>query len=96
MTTILNNAVFSKKVTAEANDDNYNYRVDYEVANSGKLLVSVAINAYDQSGKYVGNMVYNSNSNSNNTSCPCDLVITPLLPMFESIMSEIKSTLVTE
>lgn len=94
MTTILQNAVFSKRVTAQASDDNYNYHVDYEVADSGKALVTVTINASDKSGKYVGSMTYNINNNSNNVSCPCTMEIAALLPMFDSILAEIKATLI--
>ena len=45
MTTILQNAVFSKKVTATASDENYKYNVTYEVGDNGKTLTSININA---------------------------------------------------
>ena len=52
MTTILQNAVVTKRVVATASDENYNYNVAYEVGDNGKTLSSVSINAQDKDGKY--------------------------------------------
>ena len=38
MTTILENAVVTKRVTATATDENYKYNVAYEVGDNGKPL----------------------------------------------------------
>ena len=58
MATVLSNAVFSNRVTAQASDDKYNYYVNYEMTDSNKTLVSISINIQDKAGKYIGNMYY--------------------------------------
>ena len=92
MTTILQNAVFSKKVTAQATDDNYKYNVAYEVGDNGKTLSSVNINAVDKDGKYAGSMNYQNANKSINL--PDGIDGQSLMAMIDSIIAEIKSTLV--
>ena len=94
MTTILNNAVFSKKVTATASDENYKYNVTYEVGDNGKTLTSVNINAVDKDGKYVGYMNYQNTNKSINAIDGVDTIV--LSTMLDAVIAEIKSTLVTE
>ena len=92
MTTILQNAVFSKKVTATASDENYKYNVAYEVGDNGKTLSSVNINAVDKDGKYAGSMNYQNANKSINL--PDGIDGQSLMAMIDSIIAEIKSTLV--
>ena len=92
MTTILQNAVFSKKVTATASDENYKYNVAYEVGDNGKTLTSVNINAVDKDGKYAGSMNYQNANKSINL--PDGIDGQSLMAMIDSIIAEIKSTLV--
>ena len=94
MTTILQNAVFSKKVTATASDENYKYNVVYEVGDNGKTLTSVNINAQDKDGKYVGYMNYQNANKSINAIDGVDTIV--LSTMLDAVIAEIKSTLVTE
>lgn len=92
MTTILNNAVFSKKVTANATDENYNYLVNYEVAENGKKLVSINVQVTKKSdGSYAGNLSY-QNANKN-TSIPDTADSAALVAMLDSIIAEVQSTL---
>ena len=93
MTQILNNAVFSKKVTAQAEDDNYNYKVDYEVADNGKKLVSINVFVTKKSdGSYAGNLSYQNSSK--NTSIPDTTDASALVTMLDSIIAEVQATLV--
>ena len=94
MTTILQNAVFSKKVTATASDENYKYNVAYEVGDNGKTLTSVNINAVDKDGKYVGYMNYQNANKSINAIDGVDTIV--LSTMLDAVIAEIKSTIVTE
>lgn len=92
MTTILQNAVFSKKVTAQASDENYKYNVEYEVGDNGKTLTRVNINAVDKDGKYAGSMNYQNANKSINSPDGTDGP--SLMAMLDSIIAEIKSTLI--
>ena len=92
MTTILQNTVVAKKVTATAEDENYRYNVAYEVGDNGKVLDSVNINAVDKDGKYVGSMNYQNAYKSVNLPDGTDGQ--SLMEMLDSIIAEIKSTLV--
>ena len=92
MTTILNNAVFSKKVTANATDENYKYNVAYEVGDNGKTLNSVTINAVDKDGKYAGSMNYQSANKSVNAPDGVDTIV--LSTMLDAVIAEIKATLI--
>ena len=92
MTTILQNAVVMKKVTATAEDENYRYNVAYEVGDNGKVLDSVYINSVDKDGKYVGSMNYQNANKSVNL--PDGIDGQSLMSMLDSIIAEIKSTLV--
>ena len=91
MTTILQNAVVMKKVTATAEDENYRYNVAYEVGDNGKVLDSVYINSVDKDGKYVGSMNYQNANKSVNL--PDGIDGQSLMSMLDSIIAEIKSTL---
>ena len=92
MTTILQNAVVTKRVTATAEDENYKYNVAYEVGDNGKVLNSVNINAVDKDGKYAGSMNYQNANKSVNS--PDDTDGPSLMAMLDGIIAEIKSTLV--
>ena len=92
MTTILQNAVVAKKVTATATDDNYKYNVAYEVGDNGKVLDSVYINAVDKDGKYTGSMNYQNANKSINL--PDGIDGQSVMAMLDSIIAEIKSTLI--
>lgn len=96
MTTILENAVTTKKVTATAADENYKYDVAYEVGDNGKTLNSVTINAQDKEGKYAGSMNYQNANNSINMSINAqdgvDKIV--LSTMLNAVIAEIKETLV--
>ena len=92
MTTILQNAVVTKRVTATATDENYKYNVAYEVGDNGKVLNSVNINAVDKDGKYAGSMNYQNTNKSVNL--PDGIDGQSLMAMLDSIIAEIKSTLV--
>ena len=92
MTTILQNAVVVKKVTATAEDKNYRYNVAYEVGDNGNVLDSVYINAVDKDGKYVGSMNYQNANKSVNSPDGTDGP--SLMAMLDSIIAEIKSTLI--
>ena len=92
MTTILQNAVFSKKVTATASDENYKYNVTYEVGDNGKTLTSVNINAADKDGKYVGYMNYQNANKSINAIDGIDTIV--LSTMLDAVIAEIKATLI--
>ena len=93
MTTILTNAVFSKKVTAQAEDENYNYKVDYEVAENGKKLVSINVQVTKKSdGSYAGNLSY-QNSSKNISGVPDAVDASALVTMLDSIIAEVQSTL---
>ena len=92
MTTILENAVVTKRVTATATDENYKYNVAYEVGDNGKTLSSVNINAVDQDGKYAGSMNYQNANKSINSPDGTDGP--SLMAMLDSIIAEIKSTLI--
>ena len=96
MTTILQNAVVSKAVTATATDDNYKYNVAYEVGDNGKTINKVIISAQDKDGKYAGNMNYQNANNSISTIITAqDGVDTIVLStMLDAVIAEIKSTLV--
>lgn len=94
MTTILQNAVVSKAVTATATDDNYKYNVAYEVGDNGKTLNRVTINAQDKDGKYAGNMNYQNANKSVNAPDGVDTIV--LSTMLDAVIAEIKSTLVSE
>ena len=92
MTTILQNAVVTKRVTATAEDDNYKYNVAYEVGDNGKVLNSVSINAVDKDGKYAGSMNYqNANKYVN---APDGIDGSSLMTMLDAVIEEVKSTLV--
>lgn len=92
MTAILSNIVFSRKASAEASDEKYNYRINYEVTDSDKVLTSVTINASSkETGTYVGMMSYNVNTQQINAPYTSDMGV--LTAMFSSILSEIKSSL---
>ena len=92
MTTILENAVVTKRVTATAEDGYYKYNVAYEVGDNGKVLNSVNINAVDKNGKYAGSMNYQNANKSVNL--PDGIDGQSLMAMLDSIIAEIKSTLV--
>ena len=92
MTTILQNAVVTKRVTATAADENYRYNVSYEVGDNGKVLNSVNINAVDKDGKYAGSMNYQNANKSVNS--PDGIDGQSLMVMLDGIIAEIKSTLV--
>ena len=92
MTTILQNAVVTKRVTATAEDDNYKYNVAYEVGDNGKVLNSVSINAVDKDGKYAGSMNYQNANKSVNA--PDGVDATALVAMLDAVIAEIKSTLI--
>lgn len=95
MTTILQNAVVAKKVTATAEDENYNYKVDYEVADNGKKLVSINVFVTKKSdGLYAGNLSY-QNANKN-TSIPDTSDSSALITMLDGIIAEVQATLVSE
>ena len=91
MTTILQNAVTTKRVTATAADDNYKYNVAYEVGDNGKTLSSVNINAVDKDGKYAGSMNYQNANKSLNAPDGVDTIV--LSTMLDAVIAEIKSTL---
>ena len=92
MTTILENAVTTKRVTATAADENYKYNVAYEVGDNGKTLSSVSINAQDKDGKYAGSMNYQNANKSVNAPDGVDTIV--LSTMLNNVIAEIKSTLV--
>ena len=92
MTTILQNAVVTKRVTATATDENYKYNVAYEVGDNGKVLNSVNINAVDKDGKYAGSMNYQNANKSVNA--PDGVDATALVAMLDAVIAEIKSTLI--
>lgn len=92
MTTILQNAVVMKRVTATATDENYKYNVAYEVGDNGKVLNSVNINAVDKDGKYAGSMNYQNANKSVNA--PDGIDASAILAMLDSVIAEIKSTLI--
>ena len=92
MTTILQNAVVMKRVTATAEDDNYKYNVAYEVGDNGKVLNSVNINAVDKDGKYAGSMNYQNANKSVNA--PDGIDGPSLMVMLDAAIAEIKSTLI--
>ena len=92
MTTILQNAVVMKRVTATAEDENYKYNVAYEVGDNGKVLNSVNINAVDKDGKYAGSMNYQNANKSVNA--PDGVDATALVAMLDAVIAEIKSTLI--
>lgn len=94
MTTILENAVVTKRVTATATDENYKYNVAYEVGDNGKALSSVSISALDKGGKYAGSMNYQNANKSVNAPDGVDTIV--LSTMLDAVIAEIKSTLVTE
>ena len=94
MTTILENAVVTKRVVATATDENYKYNVAYEVGDNGKTLNNVAINAQDKDGKYAGSMNYQNANKYVNAPDGVDTVV--LSTMLDAVIAEIKSTLVTE
>ena len=92
MTTILQNAVVMKRVTATAEDDNYKYNVAYEVGDNGKVLNSVNINAVDNDGKYAGSMNYQNANKSVNA--PDGIDGPSLMEMLDAVIGEIKATLI--
>ena len=92
MTTILTNAVFSKKVTANATDENYNYLVNYEVAENGKKLVSINVQVTKNDGSYAGNLSY-QNANKNIIGVPDAVDTSALVAMLDSIIAEVQATL---
>ena len=94
MTTILQNAVVTKRVTSTATDKNYKYNVVYEVGDNEKTLTSVNINAVDKDGKYVGYMNYQNANKSINAIDGVDTIV--LSTMLDAVIAEIKSTIVTE
>ena len=94
MTTILQNAVVTKRVTATATDENYEYNVAYEVGDNGKTLTNININAVDKDGKYVGYMNYQNANKSVNAPDGVDTIV--LSTMLDAVIAEIKSALVTE
>ena len=93
MTTILQNAVTTKRVTATAADENYKYNVAYEVGDNGKTLSSVSINAVDKDGKYAGSMNYQNANKSVNAPDGVDTIV--LSTMLDAVIAEIKATLVS-
>ena len=92
MTTILENAVVMKRVTATAEDENYKYNVAYEVGDNGKVLNSVNINAVDKDGKYAGSMNYQNANKSVNA--PDGIDGPSLMAMLDSVIEEVKATLI--
>ena len=92
MTTILQNAVVTKRVTATAEDENYRYNVAYEVGDNGKVLDSVYINAVDKDGKYAGSMNYQNANKSVNAPDGTDGP--SLMEMLDAVIAEIKATLI--
>ena len=92
MTTILQNTVVAKKVTATAEDENYRYNVAYEVGDNGKVLDSVYINAVDKDGKYAGSMNYQNANKSVNA--PDGIDGPSLMVMLDAVIAEIKATLI--
>ena len=92
MTTILQNSVVSKAVTATATDDNYKYNVAYEVGDNGKTLNRVTINAQDKDGKYAGSMNYQNANKSVNAPDGVDTIV--LSTMLDAVIAEIKTTLI--
>ena len=92
MTTILQNAMGTKRVTATTADENYKYNVAYEVGDNGKVLNSVNINAVDKDGKYAGSMNYQNANKSVNA--PDGVDTTALVAMLDAVIAEIKSTLI--
>lgn len=91
MTEILENAVTTKRVTAQATDENYKYNVAYEVGDNGKTLSSVNINAVDKDGKYAGCMNYQNANKSVNAPDGVDTIV--LSTMLDAVIAEIKATL---
>ena len=92
MTTILQNAVVMKRVTATAEDDIYKYNVPYEVGDNGKVHNSVNINAVDKDGKYAGSMNYQNANKSVNA--PDGIDGPSLMAMLDAVIEEVKSTLI--
>lgn len=94
MTTILQSAVVTKRVTATAEDDNYKYNVAYEVGDNGKVLNSITANVvFKKDGKYAGNISY-QNANKTISGVPDTADASAILAMFDGIITEIKSTLI--
>ena len=98
MTTILENAVVTKRVVATATDENYKYNVAYEVGDNGKTLNRVTINAQDKDGKYAGSMNYQNANNSINMAINAQDGVDKMIlsTMLDAVIAEIKSTLVSE
>jgi hypothetical protein len=93
-TTILQNVVESKRCTATATDDTYNYNVSYEVTDNGKTLSIININATKTDGTYVGCMSY---QNGNKNISAADKVDTKVLAtILDAILAEVQAQLITE
>ena len=92
MTTILQNAVVTKRVTSTATDENCKYNVAYEVGDNGKVLNSVNINAVDKDGKYAGSMNYQNANKSVNA--PDGIDGPALMEMLDAVIEEVKATLI--
>ena len=94
MTTILQNAVVTKRVVATASDENYKYNVAYEVGDNGKTLNNVAITAQDKDGKYAGSMNYQNANKSVNAPDGVDTIV--LSTMLDDPLHEIEETEISD
>lgn len=94
-TTILQNVVESKRCTATATDDNYNYDVTYEIMDNGKTLNSLTVSVSNKTSRVgCGSMGYQNKSKSVTANDGVDANV--LLTMLNAIIAEIQAQLITE
>jgi len=91
MTTILQNAVVAKKVTATAEDENYRYNVAYEATDKSLNIITANV-VFKKDGKYAGDISY-QNANKTISGVPDTADASAILAMLDGIITEIKSTL---
>ena len=94
-TTILSNVVESKRCTATAVDDTYNYNVSYEIGDNGKTLslINVSVTKKDDNS-YAGCMSYQNNSKNISAADKVDTKV--LATMLDAILAEVQAQLITE
>ena len=96
MTQIMTITSVATRTTATAKDDKYDYRIDYSISNLGKALDSLTITVTDNTDNhaYVATMVLNNNNDDRTITSKVGSDSVALNTMFDSIISEVKSTLV--
>ena len=78
------------QVEAIARSGEYEYQVTYSCNGAELLRLSCSINKVDENGNRIYSGYMASESGNKSMNFPADVVVTPHITMFESILTEVK------